>query len=173
MMMKEATTWEKCVHCGKGIPFGRAYWLCSVSTCNKKSSPMRFCSVDCWEPHVSVLNHKNAYAEENKAPYQAATQSFASNTTTATSTTSAPREGRRIMAANPVAEKAHQQEAEGEADVLVVVSKVKKYVKDQCDFNVSANVSEKLSEIVRRELDKAILQCKKTERKTLMDRDFF
>lgn len=57
-------------------------------------------------------------------------------------------------------------------DILVVASKLKKYVKDKHGLNTSANVMEKISDIIRVHCDRAIDNAKREGRKTLMDRDF-
>lgn len=57
-------------------------------------------------------------------------------------------------------------------EVLVVVSKLKAYIKSTADMNTAGNVAEKLSELVRSLTDKAIANAKKDGRKTVMDRDF-
>jgi histone H3/H4 len=57
-------------------------------------------------------------------------------------------------------------------DVLIVASKLKNYIRAKSGMNTSGSVIEKLSEIVRRECDKAIEAAKQDGRKTVMDRDF-
>ncbi|HMO02196.1 MAG TPA: hypothetical protein PKD37_00200 [Oligoflexia bacterium] len=57
-------------------------------------------------------------------------------------------------------------------DILVVVSKLKSFVKTASGMNTSASVAEILSNIVRKECLKAIENAKKEGRKTVMDRDF-
>ncbi len=57
------------------------------------------------------------------------------------------------------------------ADVLVVASKVKKYIKDKAGMNTSASTVDALSEIVARACDKAIENAKQDGRKTVKDRD--
>lgn len=57
-------------------------------------------------------------------------------------------------------------------DVLVVVSKLKNYIKDKADMNTSGAVAEMLSEIVKKHCNAAIESAKKAGRKTVMDRDF-
>lgn len=59
-----------------------------------------------------------------------------------------------------------------ERDILIVASKLKKYIKDRHDLNTSGNVMERLSDIVRRIVDEAVPEARKEGRKTLMDRDF-
>lgn len=58
------------------------------------------------------------------------------------------------------------------SDVLVVVSKVKSYIKDQSQMNTSASAASALSKIVREACDRAIENAKRDGRKTIMDRDF-
>lgn len=57
-------------------------------------------------------------------------------------------------------------------ETLIVVSKLKNYIKLQSEMNTSGNVTEKLSSIVRRLCDRAIANAKRDGRKTVMDRDF-
>jgi histone H3/H4 len=57
-------------------------------------------------------------------------------------------------------------------DVLVVVSKLKKYIKDTAGMNTAGNVAPKLSEAVKRMCAQAIERAKSDGRKTVMDRDF-
>jgi hypothetical protein len=59
-----------------------------------------------------------------------------------------------------------------EKETLVVVSKLKKYVKDTADMNTAGNVAPRLSDIIRGMCDEAIQRAKADGRKTLMDRDF-
>ncbi len=55
---------------------------------------------------------------------------------------------------------------------LVVVSKVKKYIKNKAGMNTSATVMDQLSKIVEQEIEKAVQNAKNDNRKTVMDRDF-
>ena len=57
-------------------------------------------------------------------------------------------------------------------EVLIVVSKMKTYIRDKSGMNTSGSVADTISDIVRRECDKAIEQARKAGRKTVMDRDF-
>lgn len=66
-----------------------------------------------------------------------------------------------------------ENETESEkSDVLVVASKVKKYIKEKSGMNTSAAVMEELTKAVKRECDKAIERAQQEHRKTVMDRDF-
>ncbi len=60
----------------------------------------------------------------------------------------------------------------GEQEVLVVVSKLKNYIRDKSGFNTSGNVAPRLSDMIRTLCDGAIERARKDGRKTLMDRDF-
>lgn len=56
-------------------------------------------------------------------------------------------------------------------EILIVSSKVKKYIKDTSGFSTSANTILALSNKVKEVCDKAIEQTKKNKRKTVMDKD--
>lgn len=60
--------WRRCSACKQSIELGSAYWVCSVSTCNRKRTALVFCSVTCWEVHLPAANHRQAWAEERTAP---------------------------------------------------------------------------------------------------------
>ncbi|MCB0352371.1 MAG: hypothetical protein KDD64_02565 [Bdellovibrionales bacterium] len=57
-------------------------------------------------------------------------------------------------------------------EVLVVVSKLKNYIKSSAGMNTSGNVPAKLSEIIKGLCQDAVEHAKKDGRKTVMDRDF-
>ncbi len=57
-------------------------------------------------------------------------------------------------------------------EVLVVVSKMKQYIRDISEFNTAEDVNQLLSEIIRAECDKAIAKARADGRKTVMARDF-
>ena len=58
------------------------------------------------------------------------------------------------------------------SEVLVVASKVKKYIKEKAGMNCSGTVMDALTQVVQRECDKAIASAQGDKRKTVMDRDF-
>lgn len=143
------TYWRKCGSCKKDIGFNQVYQTCSV--CGGKFA---FCSVNCWDEHVPVMNHKNAWAEENRSPAKSAATS--------------DQPVRRIVSTQgPVS-----IESPMETEVLIVASKLKQYVKDKYDLSTSANVMDALSREVRRLTDQAAKKAMAEGRKTLMDRDF-
>jgi histone H3/H4 len=57
-------------------------------------------------------------------------------------------------------------------DTLVVVSKLKKYIKEKAELNTSGAVADTLSTLIRVMCDKAIENAKNEGRKTVMERDF-
>jgi hypothetical protein len=60
--------WKKCNSCKRPIAFGQTYWVCNVSTCNRKRTGLVFCDVSCWDAHVPGMNHRESWAEERSAP---------------------------------------------------------------------------------------------------------
>lgn len=58
-----------------------------------------------------------------------------------------------------------------ENETLVVVSKLKKYIKDKSGMSTSATVAERLSTKIRELCDEAIENAERDRRKTVMDRD--
>jgi histone H3/H4 len=56
--------------------------------------------------------------------------------------------------------------------ILVVTSKVKKFIRDISSMNTAGDVPEALTKIVEVELQKAIKKAKDAGRKTVMARDF-
>jgi histone H3/H4 len=63
-------------------------------------------------------------------------------------------------------------ETESEKDVLVVVSKLKNYIRSASGMNTSGSVPEVLTAIIHSLCDQAIEKAKSDGRKTVMDRDF-
>ena len=152
--------WRRCNACKNPIEFRTTYWVCSVSTCNRKRTGMAFCSVTCWEIHLPVANHREAWAIEKQAPTSAESEPPAA----------APkREPRRIIASAP----APTAEPAGSVprEVLIVASRLKDYVRARAGFNTSDKALMPLSDILRRVVDQAIENARRDERKTLLDRD--
>ncbi|NOT81067.1 MAG: hypothetical protein HOP07_18950 [Bacteriovoracaceae bacterium] len=145
----ELNYWRKCGSCKKEIGFNTIYQVCNVSSCRK----LVFCSVDCWDLHNPVMNHKSSWAEENRSPSK--------------NNDSGPR---RILV-NPGAPSQNSNSISND-EILIVASKLKQYIKDKHDMSTSANVMEILSHIVRRHTDDAVEKARSEGRKTVMDRDF-
>ena len=62
--------------------------------------------------------------------------------------------------------------SQGEKEILVVVSKLKQYIRSVSGMNTAGNVAPALSDTVRKLCDQAIEKAKTDGRKTVMDRNF-
>ena len=144
--------WRKCGACKSEIFYNSVYQVCSVSSCRKYA----YCSVDCWSRHDSTMGHRSAWAEEKTAPRKENNRD--------------DKNPRRIIVKSNT--KKESERAQIPRDTLIVASKLKSYIKEAHDLNTSANVMEKLSDLVRGLCDEAIINAKTEGRKTLMDRDF-
>lgn len=147
-----STTWRACSSCKRPIAHGQTYWVCGVSTCNRPATSFVFCKPACWDAHIGVMNHRNAWCEERTAP---------------TSAEPGP----------PVAEGPQRRIARPEApppeegEVLIIASRLKEYIDRKSGMNTSAEVLAALSEIVRRETDRAIERARADGRRTVKGRD--
>ena len=59
----------------------------------------------------------------------------------------------------------------GDNEVLIVVSKLKNYVRSTHGMNTAGNVAPAISNTIRQLLDQAVERAKSDGRKTIMDRD--
>jgi hypothetical protein len=169
--------WKRCSSCKSSIGFERIYWVCNVSTCNRKRTGLVFCTVSCWDAHLPVMRHRESWSEERRSPSRAewereqaeeAAQARPAAKPAGAADPSAPsREPRRILVAPPPSPASTALE-----DTLVVVSKLKAYVRARSGMNTSDSVAELLSERLRTLCDEAMRRAQKEGRKTLMDRDF-
>jgi hypothetical protein len=174
-----AETWLKCSACKNPIGYGATHWVCSVSTCNRSRTRLVFCTVSCWDSHVAILRHRDAWAVEARAPSKDAWErELAANPPEPAPAPRAPIPApavRRVIGdASPVTAAAAEgvQLAEiAEKDILIVISKLKKYIKDRSGMNCSDAVAELLSDHVRAICDDAIRAAARDERKTVLDRD--
>ncbi len=158
--------WRRCSACKKTIGFGATYWVCNVSTCNRKRTGLVFCSVSCWEVHLPGANHREAWALERSAPSaaEAARQAAAEG-----GGGEGARSPRRILpAARPPARPAG---GDTSREVLVVASRLKDYVRARSGMNTSDAVLEPLSDAIRRLVDRAIDTARREGRRTVLDRD--
>ena len=62
--------------------------------------------------------------------------------------------------------------SQGEKEILLVVSKLKQYIRSVSGMNTAGNVAPALSDTIRKLCDQAIEKAKTDGRKTVMDRDF-
>ncbi|MCB0355615.1 MAG: hypothetical protein KDD40_01325, partial [Bdellovibrionales bacterium] len=152
--------WRKCSSCKSEIPYKNKYYVCSVSTCNGKRTGLVFCSIPCFERHLPGARHKDAYAVEEVAP--------ASNN----SHPQTPQSPQRRIIPAATHEKSVSSTKNLPNEILVVVSKLKNYISSAAGMNTSAGCNEVLSDIIRKECDKAIEKARQAGRKTVLDRDF-
>jgi hypothetical protein len=177
-------TWLKCSACRRDLPFGAVHWVCSVSTCNRNRMRLVFCTVACWDSHLSTVRHREAWAVEARAPSQVewareqeaerAADAAAGRPAPVTApATGAPVVRRMVEPPRPIAPviAGGLALADAERDMLIVVSKLKKYIKDRSGMNTSDSVAELLSDHVRAICDDAIRTAATDERKTVLDRD--
>jgi hypothetical protein len=176
--------WMLCSACRKPIRFGSVHFVCSVSTCNRDRTRLVFCSVSCWDSHVATLRHRDAWAVETRAPSRGeaareAREEPAARPQAPRPQAPAPRAPAPAAPPAPVARPSVTAHAGGPAlsnqydhdDVLVVVSKVKKYIRDRSGMNTSDAVAEALGAHVRKVCDDAIRNAVRDGRKTVLDRD--
>ena len=163
--LKNKTYWKKCSTCKKELPFGTAYYICSVSTCQGKRTGLHFCSVECWDAHLGFARHRDAGALDAKTPTR---EEYLATLEDA----SAPGENRRILVRPAgIASSAASMNDSENVETLVVVSKVKQLIRDQSDMNTSQCAIDALTQKVVQECRKAIENAKVAGRKTVMGRD--
>lgn len=126
---------------------------------------MFFCSVPCWDAHLPEARHRDAWAEHETAPRQADVDE------------TPPAPERRIVRPAPVEKTksdlhlARENATTEEQDILVVVSKLKKYIDDTSGMNTSGKVPEVLSDHLRRVARASICEAEAEGRKTVLERD--
>ena len=154
--------WKKCNICKKEIPFGSAYFLCSVSTCRNSRTGFTFCSLECWDAHLGFVKHRSCFAEEAIAPRG---DDFLTKESSDENTMIEERPSRRIICSHQPTSVQHN------VDTLVVVSKVKQFIKDESELNTSQCAIDALTQKVVQACLDGIVRAKEAGRKTLMGRD--
>jgi len=163
--MAEAGMWRRCSACKQPIALRATYWACNVSTCNRKRTALAFCSVSCWEVHLSSVNHRESWAVEKQAP------GVPDPTDAGPGPPGPPREKRRTLA-RPPQPPARSDRSAPPDEVLVIASRLKSYVRARSGgFNTSDRVLEPLSDLVRKLCDEAIENARRDGRMTVLDRD--
>jgi len=168
--MAEAASWRRCSSCKNPIAFGAQHWVCNVSTCNRPRTGLVFCTVSCWDGHLAVVRHRESWALERRAPTAAEwerEQASSAATAGPTEASAAERAPRRVLP--PPAPRAPDP---AEQDVLVVMSKLKNYVRARSGYNTSDRVAQPLSDALRELCDRAIEKARAEGRRTVLDRDF-
>jgi len=200
-------SWLRCSACKEDIAYRELHWVCSVSTCNRNRTRLVFCSVQCWDSHVAILRHRDAWAVEQRAPSREAWMAELAAEEAAGGPTIRQPPVRNISAATAPPSKrvpeavparatppspsavakdrvvptplgasadragANALSADYDRDILIVVSKMKKYIRDRSGMNCSDSIAEALSDHVRNLCDDAIRTAGSDGRKTVLDRD--
>jgi hypothetical protein len=120
-----------------------------------------FCCVDCWNAHVPVARHRDAWAEEQKAPTREAWVRQLAQEQEQSKAASVPSAARAPEAPS----------GDIPRDVLIVVSKLKAYVRAKSGFNTSDGIMDLLSDHVRMVADEAVRVAAQDGRRTVLDRD--
>ncbi len=169
--VSEPEYFRVCSTCKKPIAFGADYLQCSVSTCNRQKLAQFFCALPCWDAHLPEARHRDAWAEPVKAPTREAfrrelqaEEEREQRVSARESVMSDEAEKRRRVITAPAGELPK--------DVLVVVSKLKAYIKARSGMNTSDSVTDVLSDQIRKLCDAAIEVAHADGRKTVLDRDF-
>ena len=177
--MSESDAWRVCSICRKPIPFGCIYYACSVSTCTRKRTGLTFCSVECWEAHVPMQRHRDAWAVQECAPTEAQYRREQVNAPAPPAPARRMQPERTVHSeSRPVSPTAPRRralaadDASLPQDVLVVVSKLKAYVRARSDMNTSDNVVGVISDHIRELCGSAIRSAAEDDRRTVLDRDF-
>ncbi len=180
--MTEPTAWKHCSTCKTDIAFGQGYYECSVSTCNRKRTALYFCSLPCWEAHLPMMRHRDAWAVEARAPergdwereQQAEAQAEQAREAREAHAGAEPEAPHRRVVGVGAEESAAPKLRDDDLprDVLVVVSKLKNYIRARSGMNTSDGVTGVLSDHIRRLCDEAIRSAAGDGRKTVLDRDF-
>ena len=140
--------WRLCGSCKNPINLNQKYFACGISSCKKSV----YCSMPCFDDHSAIFRHKDAWAEEKVAPKVADEEE---------------KPARRI------APQLNANNDDLPMDILIVASKLKDYIRAKSGMNTSANVLDRLSDMIRIQCNKAIERAERDNRKTVMDRDFY
>ncbi|HYU15263.1 MAG TPA: hypothetical protein VEL05_04305 [Candidatus Acidoferrum sp.] len=180
-------SWRRCSSCRKEIDFEHIYWECSVSTCARVAKTgLFFCSVSCWEAHLPTMRHREAWAVEKHSPSEAAWRRQVDDeerrSESGASAAGAASAGETIRPApaarvdppprRVIAPEAEPSDDDMADDILIVVSKLKKYIRARSGMNTSDNVMSVLSDHLRKVCERAIRHAAEDGRKTVLDRDF-
>jgi len=161
--------WRRCSSCKSDLAFGITYWVCNVSTCNRPRTGLFFCSVSCWEAHLPLMRHRESWAVEKTAPSRDSWEREQIEQSAPKPVTTAPAQASRKVVATSTSEGGG---GELPMDVLIVASKLKKYVKAKSGMRTADSCIDALSTIVRDACNEAIRRAGEDGRQTIMDRDF-
>jgi hypothetical protein len=122
-----------------------------------------------------MMRHREAWAETAHAPTReewerSRAEEAAATTTKLEERTVNEAAGEKASEASEASSNTSGQ-SDAPRDVLVVVSKLKSYIKAKSGMNTSDGIIEVLSDHLRRIADQAIESAKSDGRKTVLDRD--
>jgi hypothetical protein len=161
----DQNAWRVCSTCKQPIAFGAGYYVCNVSTCNRKATDFAFCSVACWDAHVPTFRHRESWAVDKRAPTRAAWEGERQRA-------DVEEKERAARAAERAQPTPIVQTGEVPIDILIIASKLKAYIRARSGMNTSESVLDVLSDRVRTLCDAAIDNAAQAGRKTVLDRDF-
>ncbi|MEM9489859.1 MAG: hypothetical protein AAGC55_11980 [Myxococcota bacterium] len=175
----ETRFWKRCSSCKKEIGYSTTYQVCNVSTCNRKRTGLVFCSVACWEMHLPLMRHREAYAVEKRSPslekWRLENEVMAAKGSGRGASKGRASGAGRSSSSGPTVRKraSAAPSADGELprDILIVVTKAKNYIRARSGMNTSDGVMPVLSEHVRMLCNVLINNARQDGRKTIMDRD--
>jgi hypothetical protein len=136
-----------------------------VSTCNRGRTALVFCSVSCWDAHLAVVPHRESWAVERRAPSR---EQWEREQAAATANQNPERTTPRRILPPPAAATPDPHARE----VLIVMSKLKAYIRARSGLSTSDRCVDPLSDAVRELADRAIDKARAEGRKTVLDRDF-
>ena len=151
--------WRRCSICKKEIGYDTPYYVCSVSTCQGKRTGYIFCSVACWDGHLGFARHREAYAEERTSPLSGEEREQPS------------RIGDVSERRGTMTEEKNAGNDGEKVETLVVVSRVKQFIRENAALNTSQCAVDALSKKVSEICLTAIERAKGSGRKTVMGRD--
>ena len=131
---------------------------------------MTFCSPACWDGHLGAARHREAYAEEQHSPskmdfIRAQAEEVGADMS----------EKRKIFRfedqSNTAQNNIGSAKDHSEVDTLVVVSKVKAFIREQSEMNTSQCAIDALTDVVVSACMNGIRKASAAGRKTVMGRD--
>lgn len=164
----DPTFWKKCSTCKNEIAFGTIYYECSVSTCRGARLGLKFCSVACWDAHLGFARHRSATADEMRSPSRS---EFTRLQEAEGETMSQGSEQSKKVVVRTSAEGSPMAAAGGGVETLIVVSKVKAFIREKSGFNTSSDCIDALTQVIVRECLNGIENARLDSRKTVMARD--
>lgn len=166
----EDSHWRRCSVCKREVGYAAKYYVCSVSTCNGPRTNYVFCGVPCFERHLPGARHRDAGAIEKTAPTLAQAKSSASAPPPPPTVTEAGG-SKRVIATNVGGFAPGKPSVGTPREVLVVVSKVKDYIRARSEMNTSDAIMSLLSDRIREICDEAIDSARQEGRRTVLERD--